>query len=290
MATSLVDFRRRAEYDTKSSTLEKVTIRTCGDITRAAAEIQREVRNCRLRVMMWHDVGTLDHIRDLEGRLLNCTAFGWSEEELSKLAGAPQSSRSPLFRACRLESEPFWMNRQAVRTHWKNKELDELQLEDFERRSGTKAAIVLPIHLPLARIGAAILTSENPEKADLSEEFTQSAEWLSTLARRFIDGYVRVSQTRSHLAIEAGLTKRQIECLYWAARGKTDWEIGAILGCSHAGVRYHMVKASEALDTTNRAQTIYHACLLGYLSFEDRRNAADDRPAPGPPAPHCILN
>lgn len=289
MATSLLDFRKRSECNTASSALEMVTIRRIDDISKAAAEMHRQIRARKLRIMIWHDVGTLDHILDSDDKPLNCTAFGWSEEELSRLADAPQSSRSPLFLACRLESEPFWINRQAVRTPWKNSELDELQLEDFERRSGTKAAIVLPIHLPLARIGVAVLTSENPEKTDLSEEFSQSAERLSALARRFVDGYVRVRKTSSPLAIEAGLTKRQIECLYWAARGKTDWEIGAILGCSHAGVRYHMVKASEALETTNRAQTIYHACLLGYLTFADRRNMAENRPAPFPQHPHCIL-
>ena len=272
MATSLVEFRRKREYELAESALERVTIRSPDDIMHAAVEMQREVRARNLHIMMWHNIGTLEPIRDPDGKSINRRIFGWNEDELSKITDTSHLSRSPLLRACRVESEPFWVNRQAVRTRWKNRTLDELQLEDFERRSGTKAAIVLPIHLPLAQIGMAILTSEDPNKTDLSEEFMQSAEWLLALARRFVDGYVRVSQVRNSLAIDASLTKRQIECLYWAARGKTDWEIGEILGCSHAGVRYHMVKASEALDTTNRAQTIYHACLLGYLTFTDRRS------------------
>lgn len=160
-------------------------------------------------------------------------------------------------------------NRQAVRTRWKNERLVSLQLEDFERRSLAKAAIVVPVHLPLGQIGAAILTSEDREKSDLSEEFLGSADMLAGLIRRFIDGYVRVTQKVRHLAIEGCLTTRQVQCLHWAAHGKTDWEIGAILGLSHAAVRYHMVRASEALDATNRAQTIYNATLLGYLAFAD---------------------
>jgi LuxR family quorum sensing-dependent transcriptional regulator len=30
------------------------------------------------------------------------------------------------------------------------------------------------------------------------------------------------------------ISERQAQCLYWASRGKTDWEIGAILSCRPA--------------------------------------------------------
>jgi DNA-binding CsgD family transcriptional regulator len=53
--------------------------------------------------------------------------------------------------------------------------------------------------------------------------------------------------------------------LRWAALGKTDHEIGIILGCSHAGVRYHLSRACISLGTINRAQSVFRACQLGYL-------------------------
>lgn len=269
MATSLIDFRRKIEGDGPGSAIDRVTVRVRSDIGYAAAELQREVRARGLHIMAWHDLGTLDHMLDAEGSPLNCTAFGWSEDDIRAMQEASKASRSPLLRACRVESEAFWVNRQAVRTRWKNERLAGLQLEDFERRSLAKAAIVVPVHLPLGQIGAAVLISEDQEKTDLSGEFLDSADVLSALVRRFIDGYARVTQIRRYLAIEGNLTPRQIQCLHWAAHGKTDWEIGAILGCSHAAVRYHMVRASEALDATNRAQTIYNATILGYLAFSD---------------------
>jgi DNA-binding CsgD family transcriptional regulator len=264
-----VDFRRKIEDDAAKSAIDRVTVRVLGDIDYAAAELQREVRASGLHIMAWHDLGTSNQMLDAKGAPLNCTAFGWSEDNIREMQEANKASRSPLLRACRVESEAFWVNRQAIRTRWKNEQLVGLDLEDFERRSHAKAAIVVPVHLPVGRIGAAVLTSEDRDKTDLHAEFLASTDTLCGLIRRFIDGYVRVTQKVRHLAIEGCLTTRQIQCLHWAAQGKTDWEIGTILGCSHAAVRYHMVRASEALDATNRAQTIYNATLLGYLAFSN---------------------
>jgi len=45
----------------------------------------------------------------------------------------------------------------------------------------------------------------------------------------------------------AGITRRETDCLHWAARGKTNWEIGEILGVSENTVRYHMKNAFKKL-------------------------------------------
>ena len=65
------------------------------------------------------------------------------------------------------------------------------------------------------------------------------------------------------------LSKREVECLRWAAIGKTDKEISMILNRSHATIRYHIHRAGEKLDSVNRAQTIFKAGQLGYLGASD---------------------
>jgi len=64
---------------------------------------------------------------------------------------------------------------------------------------------------------------------------------------------------------EMKLSKREVECLRWAAIGKTDGEISMILSRSHATVRYHVHRAGEKLNAVNRSQTVFKAGQLGYL-------------------------
>ena len=57
-----------------------------------------------------------------------------------------------------------------------------------------------------------------------------------------------------------GLTPREIECLGWCSRGKTNWEISRILGLSERTVEHYLSRANRKLGSTNRAQAV--ACAL----------------------------
>ena len=61
------------------------------------------------------------------------------------------------------------------------------------------------------------------------------------------------------------MSKREVECLRWAAIGKTDREIAMIIALSHATIRYHINRAGEKLNAINRAQSVFKAGQLGYL-------------------------
>jgi DNA-binding CsgD family transcriptional regulator len=57
-----------------------------------------------------------------------------------------------------------------------------------------------------------------------------------------------------------------VECLRWAAMGKTDIEISMIIKRSRATVRFHIHNASMKLDAVNRSQAVFKATQLGYIS------------------------
>ena len=103
------------------------------------------------------------------------------------------------------------------------------------------------------------------EKEDLSEEFALYSSLFAQLVRRFVAGYVQAIRTKRRIPSDCVLSKREVECLRWAAIGKTDKEISMILDRSHATIRYHIHRAGEKLDSVNRAQTIFKAGQLGYL-------------------------
>jgi len=265
MATNVVELYQFQPDTAPRDILDAVTIRTKADIADAAAALEREVRGFGLRVMLWHDLATMEPAVDAEGLPLNAAILGWDEAELAPFTDIDQAIRSPVLRACRVESQPFWINRRGIRSRWDNPYLETIGLEDFDQRTPLQSAIVVPLHMPFGQIAAAIFTSTDPAQTDLSREFARLGDALARLVQRFMAGYVKVSRNPRYLPTETVLTARQIECLRWAALGKTDYEIGIIMGCSHAGVRYHMSRACVSLGAINRAQSVFRACQLGYL-------------------------
>ncbi len=67
----------------------------------------------------------------------------------------------------------------------------------------------------------------------------------------------------------ATLTDRQVDCVLWAARGKTDWEISVILGISHETVIQHLKLARERYGVQKRAMLAVRALFDGLISFSD---------------------
>jgi LuxR family quorum-sensing system transcriptional regulator CciR len=66
-----------------------------------------------------------------------------------------------------------------------------------------------------------------------------------------------------------GLTDRQRDCLLWAARGKSDWEISRILGISRETLIQHLKQARERYGVGKRTLLAVHALFDGTISFLD---------------------
>lgn len=65
------------------------------------------------------------------------------------------------------------------------------------------------------------------------------------------------------------LTDRQIECIVLVARGKTDWEIGRILGISEETVKQHIADARARYDVTKRVQVVMRALFDGLVPISE---------------------
>ena len=62
----------------------------------------------------------------------------------------------------------------------------------------------------------------------------------------------RIAPSALRGACRSQLTDRQRECVMWAARGKSDWEIARILGISHETVIEHLRHARERYGVGKR--------------------------------------
>jgi LuxR family transcriptional regulator, activator of conjugal transfer of Ti plasmids len=64
------------------------------------------------------------------------------------------------------------------------------------------------------------------------------------------------------------LSPREKQALEWAARGKSNLEISAILDISSKSVEFHMEGAKRKLQVFNRTHAVAKAIILGLISFD----------------------
>jgi LuxR family quorum-sensing system transcriptional regulator CciR len=246
--------------------LKTITINSMSAI-RPAAEALRDAAHdmAKLRVAACANIASKAPMVDGTGNILATDVFGWREPGERWWERPRLALTSPLILACRYESEPFWCNANGIHTQQLNPHLSALDLSDFLERAMTEAAIVVPIHMPYGQIGAVSFQPETSQCADLSKEFEEHGELLGLLARKFICGYTKIVDKQQWIPPDVRMSKREIECLRWAAVGKTDSEIAMIRGRSCATIRFHIHNAAQKLNAVNRSQAVFKAAQLGYL-------------------------
>ena len=235
---------------------------------RGAAEALHEISMaCGLRAAIAHDIADKRTPVEIDGNVLADAVFGWGDNEKVWWRNSRIALDSPLTLACRFENEPFWMNREGIHSRAVNPYLQEINLANFEKRAGTRAAIVVPVHMPFGIIGVGSFNALDSEETDLGERFDKYADLLGHHTRRFVSEYALVMGKEQALPPGSRLSKREVECLRWAAIGKTDLEISMIMSRSRATVRFHIKNASTKLNSVNRSQTLFKASQLGYISL-----------------------
>lgn len=65
------------------------------------------------------------------------------------------------------------------------------------------------------------------------------------------------------------LSPRKLECLRFAAMGKTDSEIAIILGIKETTVRTYMLMLRQEFDVVSRTQLAVEALRLGLIGYDD---------------------
>jgi LuxR family quorum sensing-dependent transcriptional regulator len=70
----------------------------------------------------------------------------------------------------------------------------------------------------------------------------------------------------SMLGGQIALSRREQEALQWAAEGKTEWEIGRILGLSEHTAEKFIRSACSKLHAGNRTHAVARALRLGLIT------------------------
>ena len=250
----------------RSSIFDRVTFVNSGEIRSAAQALHSFVESYSLRVAIWHDISSPEQLMDEEGNCLNADVFGWTGVGEKWWENRSLALESPLPEACRYESEPFWCNSRGFFSPWPNEHFDSIDTSPyFEKEQSFQSAILVPKHLARGKVSASCLVPLDPKKTDLEAVFNDHVDVLAQAIRKFVRSYHAAIHKDGFLFHEKSLSRHEVCCLVWAARGKTDQEIADILYRSHATVRYHITRAGEKLNTVGRAQTLARAAQLGYL-------------------------
>jgi DNA-binding CsgD family transcriptional regulator len=210
-----------------------------------------------------------------DGRPFAETIFQWIDPDLRYWEDRGFALRAAFIHGCRRCSEPFWF-RDGVFGSWRpNAALDALTAEGPIKTFGVGAAIITPAYLPGGVIGAVVWASADPG-TEVQAIFDRRAGELQAKALRFVAAYDEASGADLD-RLTARLTRREIQCLKWAAAGKTDVEIGQIVGISLPTVRFHITNASRKMGVSGRSQAVHHAGALGYIGGEHghRRQPAE---------------
>ncbi|PLX35651.1 MAG: LuxR family transcriptional regulator [Hyphomicrobiales bacterium] len=121
-----------------------------------------------------------------------------------------------------------------------------------------KAGFAVPM---ITLDGTIAAVSLGGEKTDIPPHAPAMISMVST----FAIGRAIELRSRERKRIEARLTPREIECLKWAAEGKTEWEISVILSISEHTADKHLANAHRKLKAANRPQAVANAIRLGLI-------------------------
>lgn len=236
-------------------------------------EIEEFISLCRRA----DDLGALQrHLDDL-ARLLGfrCVAMTHHVDLLAIPADAvslityPDSWMDQVATRHYYEDDPIHLasTRTAVGFRWSDvEELINLTprhraILESARREGLGDGYTVPVHVPGEYRGTVSFAATSAE--ELHPDAFFAAQFVSPFAFEAGRRIVR----RGAAGVPPRLTDRQIECIVLVGQGKTDREIAAILGLSHATVREHLENARERYGVVSRAQLVVRALFHGQVSF-----------------------
>jgi len=209
------------------------------------------------------DIGSPDPVMGPDGKPYAETLFRWIDPSLRYWEDRSFALRARVLHAARLCAEPFYVANGKLATWRPHASLDGFNRMEETETFGVRGAIVAPSYLPGGVIGAVVWATPDAT-VDVASIFQERAAALHALALKFVATHNDLAARRTPTA-PAPLTRREIQCLKWAAMGKTDADISEIMHISLPTVRFHMTNAARKLNVIGRPQAIYKAATMGYV-------------------------
>jgi LuxR family transcriptional regulator, activator of conjugal transfer of Ti plasmids len=150
------------------------------------------------------------------------------------------------------DTEPFQWGLNSRASH-----LSRPQRELFEDAAGFGIAcgFTIPIHDGRGPIAAVTFAAGERRGTAFSRHVEAHRQVLQLMAMYF-HSHVRRKLSPDRVVDGVSLSPREFECLEWAARGKSAWEIGHILGIARRTAAFHLENAKAKLGVHSICQAV----------------------------------
>jgi DNA-binding CsgD family transcriptional regulator len=199
-----------------------------------------------------------------DGRALT-SVLGWEPEFVGEWIRQKLHLVSPIAAVCRMSTMPFAWDAQTVTDAvMEGKSRAHIQWPLTPAR-GFFGGITVPVHMPRGRTGSVSWYSRDAS-VDVAATLAEHVDVLRLTALRFMDLVfsVRAGTELGHDA-PTQLSERELECLTWAALGRTDTQIGTVIHRSPTTARFHIDNAVRKLGARNRTQAVAIAARRGLI-------------------------
>jgi len=139
---------------------------------------------------------------------------------------------------------------------------------DQARREGLAHGITIPANIPGEAHGSCSFACY--KSVSLTDERKLAAQLVGSFAFQAARRIRYEGDYDKRQAVE--LTPRQRDCVQLVAQGKTDWEIGRILGLAEDSVTKVVNAARLRYDVANRTELVVAALFDGEISFNEVRH------------------
>ena len=138
------------------------------------------------------------------------------------------------------------------------------------RRFGLAEGFTVPVHVPGEYRGTCSFGARSLD--NLQPDALPTAQLIGVFAFEAARRIMRARQRHEKGSSIPSLTERQLACVTLVAAGKTDWEIGRILGISEGTAHEHIEAARKRYGVVKRTQLVIRALFDGQISFSDILN------------------
>ncbi|MDF1721218.1 MAG: LuxR C-terminal-related transcriptional regulator [Minwuia sp.] len=135
----------------------------------------------------------------------------------------------------------------------------------LEKRFGIKYDLFIPMNTPLRTQALYLFMLGDPPNA--AEIIASTTSELHRLALRFtvsVADFLVLGQEDELAGMM--FSRREQECLAWMSKGRSNGEIGEILGISERTVKFHVANLMKKLNAANRTEAIAIAARSGWLT------------------------
>jgi DNA-binding CsgD family transcriptional regulator len=180
----------------------------------------------------------------------------WPAKWLSDYRQRDYVRHDPMPATARLTSSPF-----TFREIGRGRELTPKQLEiaDWAEGLGVVDGLAVPVHEPGGDFGLCVSLADHIIE-DTEERLALEFASLHAYRRcRILGGAAPATSSPSPLS------SRELECLRWVLKGKSDREIGTLLAISPTTAHFHVERVKKKLGVRTRTQAAGRLVTLGYL-------------------------